>query len=415
MNKVMGIIALLALTGNIASAELLKNFKYDGKIEAVGVVANNATDFDKDASDKSSDVKTRVSINAGFDLNEDVNAVVAVVKDNRNYGSGTNASENANTIQSQLFFDQAYLNLKGVFGIDHKVGRQYYGNNGDINIYFGPQDWYVHNFGAIALHTMYALDGWTGYWAKDKWSATGLMAKAAEGGAAADGDIYGLTVAYDYSDIVKPSAYYYEAKDYTGASLKDLQTIGVKANGEYKGVKYGAEYAMNMGRDHVAVEDYKGYAVKANAAYGIDLAGKLGFDAEFAMGSGDKNATDSSDKSFQDINANYRPGLIAGGFGVGVFNPNTLNNLTTYNVGANWTPEKVNKLNLAVKYYDFSNTEKVGTVEHIGTEADLVATWTHSDNVSLKLGLGMFMPDEYKLAGKDDSVNLATLAMNVKF
>lgn len=431
MKKVIGMLALVALVGNIANAELLKNFKYDGKVEVVGVVVNNSNDFNKDAGDKFSDVKTRVSLNAGFDLNEDVNAVVSVVKDNRNYGAGTNLSEDANTVQSKLFFDQTYLNLKGVFGMNHKVGRQYYGNNGDIIVYFGPQDWYVHGFNFQTFHNMYALDGWTANWNKDKWSATGLIGKAVEAGGVTsrDADAYGLTASYDYSEIVKPTVYYYESKDYANATrLNDVQVAGIKANGEYKGVKYGAEYAMNMGQNrNIAAPntqpvDYKGYAVKANAAYGIDLAGKLGFDAEFAMGSGDKDATDTDEKSFQDINANYRPGLIMGGMGVssnGVakndYSVTSLNNLTTWNIGANWTPSKVEKLNLGVKYYDFSYTEKQGTVEHFGTEADLVATWTHSENVSLKLGLGMFMPDEFKLATKDDSVYLGTLAMNVKF
>ncbi|OGR66946.1 MAG: hypothetical protein A2081_00110 [Elusimicrobia bacterium GWC2_61_19] len=416
MKKVIGMLALVALVGNIANAELLKNFKYNGSIEGQGFVLNNALDFDTDASDKFGEVNHRVMINAGFDLNEDVAATVSAVKCNRQMGD---APEKVNTLIDQFQFEQAYLTLKGVIGLDHQIGRQYYGNDGDIVIYYGPANWYTRGMNAFAV----ALDGWTSKWSKDKLGVTALASKQTEANGVInkDIDVYGVTASYDYSEIVKPAAYYYEAKDYnTAAKVDDLQVIGVKVNGKYVGVEYGAEYAMNMGMDRnltsTTNKDYKGSAMKFNAAYGYDFLGKWNFMGEYAMGTGDKNTADSSDKSFQDINANYRPGLILGGMGVtAIGGSSSLSNLTTWNVGANWTPEKLDKLNLCVKYYDFSYTEKVGTVDHAGTEANLVATWTHSQNVALKAGLAMFMPDELKIGGKDDSVKLASLYMNVKF
>lgn len=419
MKKVIGMLALVALVGNIANAELLKNFKYNGSLEGQGFVVNNAKDLDKDASDKFGEVNHRVMIGASFDLNEDVDAVVSAVKCNRQMGD---APEKVNTLIDQFQFEQAYINLKGVFGLDHKIGRQYYGNDGDIVIYYGPANWYTRGLNTFAV----ALDGWSSsYKPMDKLTVSALMAKNTEGNTTTndDIDVYGLTASYDYSDIVKPSAYYYEAKDYnTAAKVNNLQVIGVKANGEYMGVKYGAEYAMNMGMNRnltsTTNKDYKGSAMKVNVGYDYDFMGKWNFMGEYAMGTGDKNAADSSDKSFQDINANYRPGLIMGGIGVGAGPTavNSLNNLTTWNLGAVWAPEKIAKLNLGLKYYDFSNTEKVGTVDHIGSEADLVATWTHSQNVSMNLGLAMFMPDDYVVtAGNDDSAKLASLYMNVKF
>ncbi|MDT8286928.1 MAG: hypothetical protein RQ748_07455, partial [Elusimicrobiales bacterium] len=80
MKKVIAILALLALTGNIASAELLKNFKYDGKIEVNGYTSKNNTDGNSDTDDTTSDVDTRVQIDMGFDLNDDADAVVSIVK-----------------------------------------------------------------------------------------------------------------------------------------------------------------------------------------------------------------------------------------------------------------------------------------------------------------------------------------------
>jgi len=425
MKKVIGILALLAMTGNIASAELLKNFKYNGSLEAQGFVTNNATDFDKDAGDKFGEVNHRVMVNTTFDLNSDVSANVTMTKSNRQAGD---PAEKVNTLIDQVQFEEAYLNLKGVFGVDHKIGRQYYGNDGDIVIYYGPANWYTRGLSAFNV----ALDGWYADWKKDKWTATAMMAKADEDTTAGtitnvtpdannDIDVYGVTLAYDHSEIVKPSAYYYQSKDYTAAKIDDTQVLGVKAMGKYMGVEYGAEYAMNMGMNRnltsTTNKEYKGSAMKFNAAYGLDLMGKLTLMGEYAMGTGDKNTTDSSDKSFQAINANYRPGLIASGGGVnaGGFRPTGLNNLTTWNIGAKWNPSKVEKLELCAKYFDYSYTEKVGAVEHVGTEADFVATWNHSENLAFKAALAMFMPDEYKIGTKDDTVPMAGMYMNVKF
>src|SRR3989339_70580 len=119
MKKVIGMLAVVALVSSVASAELLKNFKADGKVEFNAYTTNNNTDSDADLKDKTSDVDARVQLNATFDLAEDVNAVVSAIKNNvitgRQFGEN---SEDANTVLSNLFFEHAYLNLKGVLGFD---------------------------------------------------------------------------------------------------------------------------------------------------------------------------------------------------------------------------------------------------------------------------------------------------------
>ncbi|HNT97713.1 MAG TPA: hypothetical protein PKK31_05540, partial [Elusimicrobiales bacterium] len=162
MKKLIAMLALLAFAGNIASAELLKNFKYDGKLEVHGYSLNNA-DYNKNAQDKRGETETRVQINAGFDLNDDADAVVSLVKNNREYDEN---GEDVNTVQNNLFFEQAYVNLKGVFGLDHKVGRQYYGEAGDLVIYYGPRTWpYTRLMTALTP----AIDAWTGWYKNDNW------------------------------------------------------------------------------------------------------------------------------------------------------------------------------------------------------------------------------------------------------
>ena len=114
-------LAVVAFASSMASAELLKNFKYDGKIEVNASQTTNGEDLNSKTKDTWSDVQTRVQINAGFDLNEDANAVVSLVKNNRDYGDGVGTAEDLNTVTTQLFFEQAYLNLKGVLGITDNI------------------------------------------------------------------------------------------------------------------------------------------------------------------------------------------------------------------------------------------------------------------------------------------------------
>jgi len=429
MKKVIGMLALLAFVGNVASAELLKNFKADGKIEVNAYQVNNAADYNKDAADKKNDVDTRVQINAGFDLNEDANAVVSVVKNDRQYGS---ASQDANTITTKLFFEQAYINLKGVLGFDHKLGRQYYGNEGDLMVFYGPTAWPYQSVRNVALQSMpvSALDGYTGWYKTGKWDIHGVLANAANANVAADNDqdLFGLVAKYDLGkEYVNPSAYYYRYTTQAGTGFAGpndhLDVVGVKSNGKYMGFDYNAEFAMNMGQNNDAVNTtglaaagtnkYQGYGFMANVKYGLDLAGKLDLMAEYAMGSGDKKATDDKVKAFYSINSDYRPGVIYGGF----YTNAGITNLTTYNVGAMWMPSSIEKLSIGAKYYNFAETEKLGGKSNIGTEMDLCVNWKHSENVNVKAYAASFTPekDTVPAVTTDDAATMLGAAFSVKF
>ena len=423
MKKVISVLAVLAFIGSIANAELLKNFKYDGKLEINSWTDSN--DFDKDTNKKMSQTQTRLELNANFDLTQDVSANVSVIKNNRDYGAG---SEDANTITTKLFFEQAYLNLKGVIGIDHKLGRQYYGNAGDMVIYYGPKMW-PYNYDKTATPpvglTVNAIDGWTGWWKYDKWNLDvhAIIARDTDnklGGVAPDKDIdiYGIN-AKTKIDRFNLNAYAYEKIDKTNGVNKFIfiDVIGARVNWEckfVKGLNLGLEYDMNMGNDKNAAEEFKGYAYKANVDYTMDLMGKLGFDAEYVFNSGDDKPGDTKNEEWQAINDDYRPGIILGGGFSALTSVGS--GSKTYNIGVNWTPEKLNKLNLAAKYYDFSAAEKSGlTKVHLGTETDIVATWTHSDNVSVKGYYAMFAPEKKNNVTNHDAQTMLGAAFVVKF
>ena len=69
---------------------------------------------------------------------------------------------------------------------------------------------------------------------------------------------------------------------------------------------------------------------------------------------------------------------------------------------------------LGDKFLNFAYTEKVGTIENIGTELDFAATRTHSDNVSLRASYAMFTPDN-DFSATDDAKTLLGLDAVIKF
>ncbi|MCX7641912.1 MAG: hypothetical protein N2Z20_04680, partial [Elusimicrobiales bacterium] len=205
MKKILSLVAAAAMLSSVASAEVLKNFKYDGSVEINAYSVNNA-DFNKDLDDNDNETRTRVILNMGFDLNEDVRAEITAIKNNRVWN---NTSESAITGALDSFnFDQAYLNLKGVLGMDHKVGRQFYGKPEDLVIYFGPKYWPYDN-----LLSADAIDAWVGNYKYNDYEFTAILGKEKLGTSGNDDiDIKGIDAKTKINDY-NLNAYYYEEID----------------------------------------------------------------------------------------------------------------------------------------------------------------------------------------------------------
>jgi hypothetical protein len=423
MKKLVSILTAVAILTSVASAQILKNFKLDGSSLEINAYNLNNADFDDTKGDKKGDVDTRLILNMSFDLNDDANAVVTLVKNNRQWGTN---SENLNKIQDNVNVEQAYLNLKGVLGMDHKLGRQFYGNPGDLVIYYGPKMWpYQVNIGDVD-----AIDAWVGTYNYKDWAFTGIMGKEVAGSINDDmgTNLSGIDIKKKI-DRFNLNAYYYYKVDNTN---KDhLGLYGFRANWECKyveGLNLGAEYDHNLGSYYNTIvspnryESYKGYAYKVNAGYTTDkVAGKLGLNAEYVYGSGDDDDTDTDYKTYTSIADDYRPGIISGGNWINWNKYNyTGDGDKIIKLGLNWTPEKLNKLNLAFDYINFKAAEKEThmTADTLGNEYDIVATWNHSDKISLKGYYAMFKPEKKNLKGTNPTDDMETMlgaAFVVKF
>lgn len=414
MKRLVALTVVVLSLSQIVSAEVLKNFKANGSLEVNAYNINNA-DFDKDLFDKISGVDTRLMLDINFDLNEDASSVVSLVKNNRQWGDDP---ENVNSIQSNIIIQQAYINLKGVMGMDHKVGRQYYGKPGDLVIYYGPQMWpYGFHIGAVS-----AIDSWVGSYKYTDWTFTGLLGKEANSNMGMGKNLSGLDI-NGKVDRFNLNAYYYYKVDNSVTPLADkLALFGFRANWDcqfVKGLNLGFEYDKNAGKDSNS-NKYKGYAFKANAGYSLNLAGNLGFNGEYTYISGQDTSTDI--KLFRPINIDYRPGIISNGFGVyNTYVTSIGTGIKVINLGVNWTPEKLNKLTIAFDYINTKVAEEYPDMKDtIGNEYDFTLTWKHSDNVSVKGYLAMLKPEKDNVINsgyglKDDMETAIGTAFIVKF
>ncbi|MBI4656388.1 MAG: alginate export family protein [Elusimicrobia bacterium] len=435
MRKIIGITAVLAFATSIASAELLKNFKYDGNIDVNAYQVRNA-DYNELAADKVNDAQTRVVLGAGFDLNDDVATKLTIAKIDEKYGTNNGAPEDIeNETINEFAFYEGYLNIKGLMGFDHKLGRQLYGNPGDLLVYYGPLTW-PYNIG-LGLTATPALDGYSGYWKHEKWDIQGVLGKNTESctilpcvGPDTDQDIFGLIAKYDLKEDIKLAGFVYRRNTQVGATPNDhLDVVGVKANGNFKGFDYSAEVAKNMGRNNTGGintglaaapgtnNKYEGMGYLVNVKYSMDIASTLTFMGEYASGSGDDNYTDNKVSAFMGVQPDYRPGILWGGYGLtGAAGFAGITNLTTYNLGAEYVFSKPEKLSLAAKHYNFAPTEDFGlTYDTYGTELDFTATWKHSNNVSVKAYYAEFTPDSKFQAVNDDATNILGTSFMVKF
>jgi hypothetical protein len=433
MKKLLGsTLALALIVPASANAELLKNFKMGGSLEVDAVSANNVTDFSTAKYDNISNVQTRLMVKADWDLLDDVHAHVSIDKNDRSWGGTTGgstaggSSQNLNTVQSNLWVDESYVKIDKLFGaLDTTIGRQYYGESGDLVIYFGPK----YNLYGMPIT---ALDAGRFDWNGEKVGVTVLGGKVTgmTGGIAAASDnasvnLYGADVHAKPMDNVSGAAYIYErtivnsnsgagvvnvtANDYLYvAGLKGKLTAGpawVKAE---IAKDFGSNRTVNPGTgNNVIAANYTGWAGKADAGVKVDLSnlGAVTGWGEFGIGSGGA----STNRNFQAIAGDYRPGSIWGRFGAGasgagfaggtVNTTNTLSNLVVAGAGAKFTPAALSKLTAGISVWNFrrQTANGVATInagnKNLGNEYDLDLTWAHSENVSVSAGVGDFQPN----------------------
>ena len=425
MKKLLGSTLALAMLVPVgANAELLKNFKMSGSLEVDAVDANNVTNFNSAKYNTINTVQTRLMVKADWDLLDDVHAHVSIDKNARTYGTG---AQSVTAVEGVLTVDESYVKIDKLFGaLDTTLGRQYYGEAGDLVIYFGPK---------YQLYGMpiTALDGGRFEWNGDKVGVTVLTAKAVGGALGAvdtgDIDLGGLDIHVKPTDMVSGSAYVYDrttvnsgthgvgpavvGNDYLYlAGLRAKVTMGgAWAKAEFD-KDFGSNRTVNGAGAYTVVDNYTGWAGKIDLGYKADLAnlGAVTGWAEGGVGSGGQRPGNN----FQSIAGDYRPGSIYGRFAanatgaslgngsLGAIDNDSLGNRVIIGAGVKMTPTALSKLTAGLTWWNFRAQNE--TALHIastgntqgnvmlGNEYDLDLTWAHSENVTISAGVGDFQP-----------------------
>ena len=457
MKKLLGTtLALAMFIPAGANAELLKNFKVSGNLDIQTTSARNVTDFVtrkgsvgggaavSENQDRIGHAQTRVMVKMDWDLLDDVHSRVTLVKGAEG-GAGTSrvygaAADSLDNLQTSVSIEEANVKIDKVFGLlDVTAGRQFYGEEGDLIIYYGPRDAYGMRVDA--------LDIFRADWNGEHMSVTGIAGKTSDLGTTTGvgttaTDLRGIVVSCKMHEMVKPSAYVYNRVTHGAANIgigqtagsvgsagngknTNLWVAGVKAKVATGGFTGSLEVAKNFGEDRATYNgvttgaqnvNYKGYAVQLKAGYKLDLSdvGAINPWGEYGMGTGDSNFDYAGNNTFQSINTDYRPGGIYGRFdtgaaiklannsvgnGANTFASNGLSNRIIWGVGVKATPSAVNKLTVGAAFYRYAfhrvapfNAAGTKSSRNIGSEIDVTGEWKHSENVSLKATAGTFQP-----------------------
>jgi len=448
MKKLLGsTLALAMFLPAGANAELLKNFKASGSVDVDAISANNVTDLKTVTYDRINTVLTRVLVNTDWDLLDDVHSKVTFRKNNRTYGSG---SENTNVVQNNVFLDQATVKIDKLFGgLDTTLGRQFYGEAGDLVIYYGPRN----DYGL----TVTAIDGGRFDWNGEKAGVTILGAKLAGAstiGAAdsSDKNLWGADIHVKPADNVSGNLYGYSKTTINNGALGSgviandkLYVVGVKGKATMGGAWIKGEIAKNFGQNRTIAGanqygftgNYTGWAAKANGGVKADVNGVGALTGWGEAGIGSGGAT--SNRNFQAIAGDYRPGSIAGRFwsgssgsdglgsasGLSATQQNgTLSNQVVVGAGVKATPAALSKLTAGVSWWNYRYQNQAAVPagakgnKFQGNEYDLDLTWAHSENVSVSAGVGSFQPGRAYIVANATAVSPATLGyadFNIKF
>ena len=443
------LVLTLAAAPAAAQELLLKNLKFGGEIDLQTTAGGNIKDFathprtGNAENDRVGSAQTLVLLRADWDVLDDVHARVALSKNDRDWGTiGGNTHGNSqsqplgtsgNNILGSTFVDEAYVKIDKVFGaVDSTFGRQFYGSQGDIGVYYGPR------IGLLGMPVT-ALDAARFDWTDETTALTGVVGKITGTAAAnvdqADVDLRGLLGTYRFDENTSATAYVYDSVTHatggSGVPGTTAGTTGLNTNLWLAGLKaklgWGpflarAEFAKNLGEDRTgavtsAGSTYTGWAVKADLGVRGDFedVGTAGLWAQFAEGSGQGDKTSRHNNLFTPIAGDYRGGDIYTRFNslaavaldgtdavTGGFGSSSLGNRVIWGAGFKGTPAAATKLTVTAGYWDYRQQTTPLTAnfaqpalngnKHLGSEADLDLDWKHSENVSFDAGTGKFFP-----------------------
>jgi hypothetical protein len=393
----LGLISCLALPSR---SELFKNLKIDGSIETRSFGIDNETDRNGNADDYRSETRTRLLGGASFDLLDDVHSRVLLRKNNRLHGQGV---ENVNSVQTALALDNAYVKIDKIFGhVDLTVGRQFYGHDNDLVIYYGVNDDDILSVSSLDLFRADANLGSVAHLTAiggkiNETTPVSATAPPAPTNVNSDTDLFGGEVNSDKLIPMGNLAGYYYTRKIKGAGVTANDTMniwGLHAAGDIlAGLGYDAEYAQNTGRNNsiAATPAYHGNAYSLGLGYKHEYGSPKGAmpiraHADYGRGSRDFTSV-SSGRRYGKIwgeHTSVGPSTALGHGGTG------LTDLKVFDAGAGFNCP-VTKIGFDLNWYRFMyDHAQANGKSSAGSELDLILSYKHSENVYLEASWARF-------------------------
>lgn len=409
-----------------------KEIDFSGEMRFRPEFRENA-DFNKNTSDTSSFVGSRIRLTAEGQAKEDV-AVKVTIQDSRNWGEENSPAGLTDSGAQALDLHEGFVEFKRVAGkpVTIKAGRQelVYGDQRLV----GSFGWSNQGRAFDAYKVIYAngvgsLDGWAAKRQENNGTATGAPD--------ADRTFYGI---YGTLKTVKNAlidVYLLvdrEADTPAPAKTKQIITAGARVAGKSSSFDYSAELPLQWGDNGSVVagssENVKIQAFAFAAKAGFTLAGpwnvRLGTEVDYA--SGDDNLSDNKSKTFNNL---YPTNHVY----YGAMDYQGWRNMRAVNVNVSAKPTQ--KLSGTVSFWNFRLAEEkdgwynaagaaAGTLraasaanieKEVGNELDVMVRYAYDASVVFEGGVGHFFPGTFikNRVVKESGSNWAYLMATVKF
>ena len=362
MKKLLGLFVAFAMALP-ASAALVDNVDAIGRIDVIGADSNRTPVGDPTAA-------SRVMAGLSADLTEDVKANVLFTYvtpwDGSLSGSAISSEFGGGYLQ-RVVLSEANVVLSNLFDcFELTLGRQFYGEEDSMTMYFGPKSGYM---AAIAAQPL-SLEAAKLTYADDFKSVTVLAGKTADDLALTTKyNIYGADIRLNLTDAMKAQVYGYALKESSG-------------DPEYTGF-YGAKLSYLPEAFGLSLEAARGHEGNRLIKEGADTPYFVKLDASLNMDAFTPRAAFLYQKGMVSPFSTYAPGLVAGKYLTPEFNyGGVIANARIFNVGVdyNWK-----KMKFALDGFAFQDR----TAQSAATlEADLTATYQHNESVELFAGVG---------------------------
>ncbi|MDD4166498.1 MAG: hypothetical protein PHN29_05705 [Endomicrobiaceae bacterium] len=405
----MMLIAVALFVPAMASAQI----NWYGQLDIMGSMErwNSSTNF----ADQYSYTDSRLFVGANFDLEENIEANVALMYMGSwgdNYLAGQQIDNNSDTgLLSKTVLAEANIVFKNLFDNDRltlKVGKFYYGEKGDAIFYVGLRDMskWGYAYSNYSWNSAYngGMDGaQLTYDDQEKVKVDLVYSKLSNENGLVNGDKVNVIIIngkYKVNDNICVRGYLYDTETDDDLILGNTgyrnETIGIKPEVKFGALTASGEIAQQYYSDDSNIFDQKqddAILTKLNVSYQFDMNDMTLTPRIQYLRAGDDFSTDLSDVNYGFMGSSY-------------WWESHLEDVESMNIGADWTKGKY-----GISLDIFKNGAAEGG-DSYWYEYDLVGKYQYTKDIEFYAGYAYGVDQD----GSDDWWESRTiLGVNWKF